>query len=195
MQLSPTEESKKVMPDPDEEYRLRLPLTEGGPLYILASFVPTPQDVVERMLELANITDQDVVYDLGCGDGRVVITAARNYGARGVGVDIEPHWVDQSVFMATQAKVDHLVTFSHQDALTTDLSPATVVTLYLVSWSTAKLQPIIRRQVKPGTRIISHSFGVDDWEPVKVERFTDSSGSVRTLYLWVVEDTVGSERG
>ena len=147
------------------------------------------------MLELANITSQDVVFDLGCGDGRVVITAAGRYGARAVGVDIESHWVDQSVSNAKQAEVEHLVTFSHQDALTTNLSDATVVMLYLVHWSTTKLQPIIRGQVKAGTRIVSHGFGGDDWEPVKVEKFTDASGSVRTLYLWVVDDIGRTEEG
>ena len=172
---------------PDEEFRLSLALPAGASLDILAPYVPTPHDVVERMLQLANITNQDVVYDLGCGDGRIVITAATKYGARGVGVDIEPHWVNESLSNAQAANVEHLVTFSHQDAMTTDLSPATVVVLYLVHSSTAKIQPIIRRQVKPGTRIVSHSFGADDWEPMKVEKFTDSSGSVRKLYLWVVE--------
>ena len=139
------------------------------------------------MLQLANITNQDVVYDLGCGDGRIVITAATKYGARGVGVDIEPHWVNESLSNAQAANVEHLVTFSQQDAMTMDLSAATVVMLYLVHSSTAKIQPIIRRQVKPGTRIVSHSFCADDWEPMKVDKFSDSSGSVRKLYLWVVE--------
>lgn len=158
------------------------------PLYILAPFVPTPEDVVERMLELANVTSRDLVYDLGCGDGRILITAARKYGARGVGVDIEPYWVAESQSNATKAGVDHLVTFSLQDAMTVDVSPATVVMLYLVHWSTSKVQPIIKRQVKPGTRIVSHSFDVDEWTPFKTEKFTDAGGSVRTLYLWIVGD-------
>lgn len=172
---------------PDEEFKLSLSLPAGAPLDILAPYVPTPQDVVERMLELANITDQDVVYDLGCGDGRIVITAATKYGARGVGVDIEPHWVKEALSNAQEANVEHLVTISHQDAMTLDLSAATVVMLYLVHSSTAKIQPVIRRQVKPGTRIVSHSFDAQNWEPVKVEKFTDAIGSVRTLYLWIVE--------
>jgi SAM-dependent methyltransferase len=178
------------MSNADEKGGLSFPFTAGVPLYILAPFVPTPQDVVEQMLKLANITSRDLVYDLGCGDGRIVITAARKYGARGVGVDIEPYRVAESQANAKQAGVEQLVTFSLQDALTVELSPATVVMLYLVPWSTAKLQPIIKRQVKPGTRIVSHSFGVDDWAPVKIEKFTDASGSVRTLYLWIVDDSV-----
>ena len=108
------------------------------PLYILAPYVPTPLDVVERMLELAQVTSRDTIYDLGCGDGRIVITAARKYGARGVGVDIEQHWATESQTNAQQAGVEDLVTFSAADALTVDLTPATVVTLYLVEWSTAR---------------------------------------------------------
>ena len=167
---------------------------DGVPEYILAPFVPTSTEVVERMLQLADVTSRDLVYDLGCGDGRIIIAAARKYGARGVGVDIEPYWVGESQSNAKKAGVEPLVTFSLQDAMTVDLSPATVVMLYLVHWSTAKLQPIITRQVKPGTRIVSHSFGVDDWTPVKTEKFTDASGAVRTLYLWIVNDDVRLER-
>ncbi len=167
---------------------------DGIPQYILAPFVPTPIDVVERMLQLADVTSRDQVYDLGCGDGRIIITAASKYGARGVGVDTEAYWVADSQSSAKQAGVEHLVQFNHQDALTVDLSPATVIMLYLVAWSTAKLQPIIKRQVKRGTRIVSHSFGVDGWTPVKIEKFTDAGGSVRTLYLWIVDDGVRVER-
>ena len=163
------------------------------PLYILAPYVPTPQDVVERMLELAQVTSRDIVYDLGCGDGRIVITAARKYGARGVGVDIEPYWATESQTNAQQAVVEHLVTFKADDALTVDLTAATVVTLYLVEWSTAKLQPIIRSQVKAGTRIVSHSFGLDmgGWKPNQTETFIDSTGVTRQLHLWIVETNSG----
>jgi cyclopropane fatty-acyl-phospholipid synthase-like methyltransferase len=180
------------MPSVDEKDGLSFPFADGGPRYILAPFVPTPEDVVERMLQLAEVTSRDVVYDLGCGDGRIIITAATKYGARGVGVDIEPYWVAESRANAKKAGVDHLVTFSLQDAMTVDLSAATVVMLYLVHWSTAKLQPIIKRQVKPGTRVVSHSF-MGDWTPVKTETFTDASGSVRRLYLWIVDDGVRPE--
>jgi cyclopropane fatty-acyl-phospholipid synthase-like methyltransferase len=153
--------------------------------YILAPYVPTPHEVVDRMLQLAEVTDRDVVYDLGCGDGRIVIAAAPQFGARGVGVDIEPHWIEESQRNAELAGVDQLVTFKLQDALTVDLSPATVVTLYLVEWSTSKLRPIIESTVKPGTRIVSHSFGIESWAPAKVERFVDASGHDRTLHLWI----------
>ena len=159
------------------------------PLFILAPYVPTPQDVVERMLELAQVTSRDILYDLGCGDGRIVITAATKYGAGGVGIDIEPYWVTESQTNAQKAGVEDLVTFSLNDALTVDLTGATVLTLYLVEWSTAKLQPIIRSQVKAGTRIVSHSFGVDmaDWKPNQTETFIDSTGVARRLHVWIVE--------
>jgi ubiquinone/menaquinone biosynthesis C-methylase UbiE len=150
------------------------------PLYILAPFVPTPTNVVDRMLALAEVTDRDLVYDLGCGDGRIIIAAAKQRGARGLGVDIEPHWVETAQVNAKQAAVEHLVEFKVQDAMTLDLAPATVIMLYLVQWSTTKVQPLIRSMVKPGTRIVSHSFNMDDWEPAKVEA-VDSEGKSNNL--------------
>lgn len=177
----------------NEKDRFSFPFENSGPLYILAPFVPTPNDVVERMLELAQVTSADIVYDLGCGDGRILITAAKKYGARGFGVDIEPYWVAESQARAKEAGVDHLATFSLQDAMTVDLSPATVVMIYAVQWAMEKLEPLIKSQVKPGTRVVSHSFAMGDWEPVKTETFTDANGSVRTLYLWTVEDGVGDD--
>ena len=155
----------------------------------LAPYVPTPQDVVERMLALANVTAKDTVYDLGCGDGRIVVTAAKKYGARGVGVDINPDRINESKANAKAAGVEHLVDFRLQDAMTVDVSPATVVTLYLLSSSNAKLRPILTRQLKPGARIVSHAFSMGDWEPAKTDTFTDSGGSQRTLYMWVTDGT------
>ena len=157
------------------------------PRYILAPFVPTPHDVVDQMLMLANVTSEDLVYDLGCGDGRIIIAAARQCGARGLGVDIEPYWIEASQANARQTGVEHLVTFKLQDALTVDLSPATVLMLYLVHWSTTKFRPLITSMAKPGTRIVSHSFSMDNWAPVKVKKFVDANGDARTLYLWIVE--------
>ncbi|HEX7088097.1 MAG TPA: methyltransferase domain-containing protein [Vicinamibacterales bacterium] len=156
----------------------------------LAPYVPTPQDVVERMLALANVTAKDTVYDLGCGDGRIVVTAAKKYGARGVGVDINPDRIKESKANAKAAGVEHLVEFRLQDAMTVDVSKATVVTLYLLSSSNAKLRPILTRQLKPGARIVSHAFSMGDWEPAKTDTFTDSGGSQRTLYLWVTDGKV-----
>jgi SAM-dependent methyltransferase len=157
-------------------------------MYILAPFVPTPSAVVERMLQLGRVTSQDVVYDLGCGDGRIIIAAAKNCGARGVGLDIEPYRVTESQSKAQAAGVEHLVTFKHQDAMTADLSAATVVMLYLVHWSTEKLRPLIAKTARAGTRIISHNFRMGDWTPIKTEEFADESGNTHTLYLWIVGD-------
>jgi SAM-dependent methyltransferase len=156
----------------------------------LAPYVPTPQEVVDKMLRLANITKADVVYDLGCGDGRIPITAARVYGARGVGVDIDPQRIAESNANAKVAGVTDLVTFKLQDAMKTDVSEATVVTLYLLSASNLKLRPILTRQLKPGARIVAHSFGMGDWEPDAVDTFNDSAGSRRTLYLWKADGKV-----
>ena len=153
----------------------------------LAPYVPTPQDVVDRMLSLANVTSSDVVYDLGCGDGRIVITAAKKFGAHGVGVDIDPERIKESQANAKAAGVEHLVSFKQQDAMTVDVSPASVVTLYLLSSSNAKLRPILTRQLKPGSRIVSHAFGMGDWNADKTDIFTDSGGTQRTLYLWTVD--------
>jgi SAM-dependent methyltransferase len=156
----------------------------------LAPYVPTPQEVVDRMLELAQVTKADVVYDLGCGDGRIPITAAKRYGARGVGVDIDPQRIAESVANAKAAGVSHLVTFTLQDAMKTDVSPATVVTLYLLSSSNLKLRPILTRQLKPGARIVAHNYSMGDWEPDKVDTFTDTSSTRRTLYLWKADGKV-----
>ena len=156
----------------------------------LAPYVPTPQDVVDRMLSLANVTGADVVYDLGCGDGRIVITAAKTFGARGVGVDIDPDRIKESQANAKAAGVEHLVIFKLQDAMTVDVSPATVVTLYLLSSSNAKLRPLLTRQLKPGARIVSHAFSMSDWTPEKTDVFTDSGGTQRTLYRWITDGKV-----
>ncbi len=156
----------------------------------LAPYVPTPQDVVDRMLALAGVGKNDVVYDLGCGDGRIPITAARRFGARGVGVDIDPQRIEEANASAAAAGVTGLVTFKLQDAMKTDVSEATVVTLYLLSASNLKLRPILTRQLKPGARIVSHSFGMGDWRAEKVDTFVDADGRSQTLYLWRTDGTV-----
>jgi len=156
----------------------------------LAPYVPTPQDVVDRILGLAEVSSNDVVYDLGCGDGRIVITAARKFGSRGVGVDIDSERIRESQANAKAAGVEALVTFKLQDAMTVDVSKATVVTLYLLSSSNARLRPILTRQLRPGARIISHAFSMGDWAPEKTDLFTDSGGTQRTLYRWVTDGKV-----
>jgi SAM-dependent methyltransferase len=157
---------------------------------ILAPFVPTPQNVVDRMLALAGVTSKDMVYDLGCGDGRIVITAAKTYGAHAVGIDIDPERIKESRANAKAAGVEHLVSFKLEDAMKADLSRATVVTLYLLTASNEMLRPILTRQLKPGARIVSHAFGMGDWEPLKTEKVPDDGGFNRTIYLWKADGKV-----
>ncbi len=156
----------------------------------LAPYVPSPYDVVNRMLTLAEVTADDVVYDLGSGDGRIVITAAQRYGARGVGIDIDPQRIAESNANAERAGVQHLVEFIEMDVMEADVSEATVVTLYLLSSSNARLRPILTRQLRPGARIVSHAFSMGDWEADVVDRYEDVRGHMRTLYLWRTDGTV-----
>jgi precorrin-6B methylase 2 len=150
----------------------------------LAPYVPTPQDVVDRMLSLAGVTKNDYLIDLGCGDGRIPITAAKKYGARGLGVDIDPVRIEEANANAKAAGVTNLVTFKLQDAMTTDVSEATVVTTFLLSASNLKLRPILTKQLKPGSRIVAHNFSFGDWTPEKSDTFKDADGRSRTLYLY-----------
>jgi SAM-dependent methyltransferase len=150
-------------------------------------FVPTPPEVVERMLELAEVRRGDVVYDLGSGDGRIVIRAAKRYGVRGVGIEIDPDLVQRSRDNARTEQVDHLVEFREQDALTVDVSPATVVTLYMLPDFNAKLRPILERQLRPGSRVVSHDYPIEGWVPAKVEKLPEGILHDHTVYLWKVE--------
>jgi SAM-dependent methyltransferase len=152
----------------------------------LAPFVPTPQEVVDRMLQMAEVKKDDVVYDLGCGDGRLVITAAKQYGARGVGIDIDAARIAESKANAKAAGVEHLVEFRQQDALTVDVSSASVVTLYLLTAANLRLRPTLQKTLKPGSRVVSHQFGMGDWVPTRTETIVDQRGTARLLYLWVI---------
>lgn len=153
------------------------PLREPDVIY-----VPTPQNVVEAMLKLANVTSSDVVYDLGSGDGRIPITAAEKYGARGVGIDINPERIKEANANLAKSKAGDKVRFLNQDLFETDLSPATVITLYLLPSLNQKLIPKLK-QLKPGTRIVSHSFDMgSEWPPEKTE---DVQG--RMIYYWTIK--------
>jgi protein-L-isoaspartate O-methyltransferase len=157
----------------------------------LAPYVPSPPEVVERMLALAKVTKEDVVFDLGSGDGRIPITAAALYGARGVGIEIEPRLVGEAQARARAAGVAHLVEFRQADVLTSDISEATVVTLFLLSSSNARLRPMLTRQLKPGARIVSHAFSMGPgWPPDAVDRFTSPRGDEITLYLWKADGKI-----
>jgi SAM-dependent methyltransferase len=140
----------------------RLLLAQRGPDVM---FVPTPNEVVDKMLEVAKVTANDIVYDLGCGDGRIPITAAQRYGARGVGIDIDPQRIRESLENAKNAKVEDKVRFIEGDLFEANISEATVVTLYLLTSLNEKLRPKLLRDLKPGTRVVSHGFGMGSWEP------------------------------
>lgn len=154
----------------------------------LAPFIPTPEDVVDRMLTLAKVTPDDVVYDLGCGDGRIPIAAAKKYGAKGVGLDLDPSLVELAKSNAKAAGVDRLVDFRVQNVLTADVSRATVVTLYLLSSSNERLRPMLQQQLKPGARIVSHAFSMGrGWPADSVDQFVSARGDEITLYLWKIK--------
>lgn len=146
-------------------------------------YVPTPQAVVDEMLRLANVQSNDLVYDLGSGDGRIVITAAQKYGARGIGIDINPERIREANENAEKAKVTDRVEFRQQDLFQTDFKDATVVTLYLLPALNVKLRPKLLRELKPGTRIVSHAFDMGEWKPEKV---VEVEG--KTVYYWVVPE-------
>jgi cyclopropane fatty-acyl-phospholipid synthase-like methyltransferase len=149
-------------------------------------FVPTPEEVVDRMLELAEVKKGDVVYDLGSGDGRIVIRAAKKYGVKGIGIEIDADLVARSRLRAKDEGVGHLVEFREQDALTADVSPATVVTLYMLPEFNIKLRPTLERQLRPGTRVVAHDFGIDGWTPTTVEKIEGGWLHTHTLYLWKI---------
>ena len=159
-----------------------LPTWTGGEV----PFVPTPPDVIDRMLEMAQVKSGDVIYDLGSGDGRIVIQAAKRYGVRGVGIEIDPDLVQKARDNAFREKVDKLVEFRAQDALTVDVSPATVVTLYMLPEFNAKLRPIFDRQLKPGARVVSHDFEIQGWVPDKVESIKGSFLHDHIIYLFEI---------
>ncbi len=150
----------------------------------LAPFVPTPMEVVEKMLELAQVKSSDVLYDLGSGDGRIVITAAEKYGARAVGFEIDPELVEESRDNARREGVSHLVEIRQQDLMTADFSAATVVTIYLHPESNLLVRPLLRSQLKPGSRVVSNDFDMGDWKPDVTGEAVDSLGDIYTVYLW-----------
>ena len=133
-------------------------------------FVRSTPEVIDRMLELARVKPGDVVYDIGSGDGAIIIRAAKKYGVKGVGIEIDQDLVLKARNNAFREKVEHLVEFRAQDAFTADVSPATVVTLYMLPNFNAKLRPMLDRQLKPGSRVVSHDFPIQGWVPDKVER-------------------------
>ena len=183
--------------DPGKPYSFRSDLGSGIDLYLgahgradaadLAPYVPSPTAVVDKMLELAQVTRQDVLYDIGCGDGRIVIAAARKYGAAGVGIDIDKGMVETSRKNAKAAGVERFVEFICMDATKADVSAATVVTLYLLPESNALLRPILDKQLRPGTRVVSHNYVIPGWEQKETQSVTlkDQYGTDHTIYVYV----------
>jgi SAM-dependent methyltransferase len=160
-------------------------------------FVPTPIEVVDQMLELAAVAKGDVVYDLGSGDGRIVIRAAKKYGVRAVGIEADPLLIAKAREAAKAEGVSDLVEFRAEDALKADLSPATVITVYMLPWFNEAMKPSFRKYLKPGTRIVAHDFGIEGWEPdatIKLPEPEVKTGGRRhyhTLYLWRIRITDG----
>jgi ubiquinone/menaquinone biosynthesis C-methylase UbiE len=146
-------------------------------------YVPTPDAVVEKMLEVAKVGPRDVVYDLGSGDGRIVITAAKKYRARGVGIDIDPQRIKEAQDNARKAGVADRVEFRQGDLFQADIKDATVVTLYLLSSVNLQLRPKLLAELKPGTRVVSHAFQMGDWKPAEVHRVDRTS-----VYYWVIPE-------
>ena len=151
-------------------------------------YVPTTEEAVMAMLKLADVKESDVVYDLGCGDGRIVIAAAKEYGAHGVGIDINPERIQEAEANAKKAGVEKLVRFEEKDLFKADIHEATVVTLFLLESVNLKLRPKLLKDLKQGTRIVSNSFGMGDWKPDKEMNVGDASEETfsHRLYLWVV---------
>ena len=145
------------------------------------AYAPTPPAVVEAMLELAQVTSDDVVYDLGCGDGRIVVAAAKHRGARGVGIDIDPDRITEAVALAEREAVTDQVTFVLDDLFEADFRDATVVMLYLQPEPNLRLRPRLLAELRPGTRVVSHSYDMGDWEPDEMRRVAG-----RRIYLWTI---------
>jgi cyclopropane fatty-acyl-phospholipid synthase-like methyltransferase len=146
-------------------------------------FVPTPERVVEKMLEVAKVSPKDVVYDLGSGDGRIVIAAAKKHGARAVGIDIDPERIKEARDNARRAGVSDRVEFRQEDLFKADFSEATVVTMYLLTGVNQRLRPKLLAELKPGTRLVSHAFDMGDWKPTQTHKVGTS-----TVYYWVVPE-------
>lgn len=148
-------------------------------------FVTTPETVVAEMLRMADVKKDDVLYDLGCGDGRIVVTAAREFGTRGVGIDVNPERIKESTERAREAGVSDRVKFVEEDIFAADLREASVVTMYLLPDVNLRLRPKLLSELKPGTRIVSHNYGMGDWKPEKVRQVRSPRGA-HTIFYWVV---------
>jgi hypothetical protein len=154
----------------------------------MAPFVTTPPEVVCVMLKLAELKKGDVLYDLGSGDGRIAIEAARKYGVKAVGFEIDPGLVKESRQRIKEAGLEGLVEIREQDIRTVDFTAATVVTMYLYPAANLRLRPLLMSRLPPGSRVVSHQFDMGSWNPASIERLTDASGLTRTVYLWRITE-------
>jgi hypothetical protein len=158
----------------------------------LAPFDPTPQEVVERLLALAAVRQGDLLYDLGSGDGRILIAAAKIYGVKSVGFEIDPGLVKLARENVRQEKMEELVEIRQQDFMTADLSPASVVTLYLSNDGNLAVRPKLMRELKPGARVVSYTFDMGDWPSKIAETYRDAAGHSHLLYLWQMSEPIAS---
>jgi ubiquinone/menaquinone biosynthesis C-methylase UbiE len=153
-------------------------------------FVPTPPEVVDEMLKLVNLKTGDILYDLGCGDGRIVIAAAKRFGVKALGIDIDPVRIKESTDNAAAAGLEGKVRFIQQDLFESDFKDATVVTMYLLTSVNLRLRPKLLAELKPGTRLVSHSFDMGEWKADKTSLIETSYGDVRDVHFWIVPANV-----
>lgn len=168
------------------EHVVRIHATRVGSRRPKVRFEPTPPGLVAQLLELADVGPDDVLYDLGCGDGRIVIAAARDYGARGVGFDIDPDLIAQARRAACAAGVAERVEFVQQDLYEADVRPASVVALFLLPEANLLLRPRLLSELQPGARIVSYIHDMREWRPARSRHFVDKKGWHHRMFLWVV---------
>ena len=164
------------------------PFGQGPPgtyLERIVPYVPTPPEIVDKMLELAKVTPDDVVYDLGSGDGRIVITAAQKFGARAVGVELDPDLVSKSTARIKELGLADRAQILHENMFNVTFRRATVVTLYLLTSVNEKLRPVLEKQLRPGARIVCHDFQVPGWDPEKTVEVNSNNGISHKLYLYI----------
>ena len=166
---------------------------DNPPFTLDVPYVPTPELIVDEMLKMAQVDGDDVLYDLGSGDGRIPITAAQRFGTKGVGIDLNPERINEAKENAREAKVADKVTFIEGNIFELDFSEATVVSLYLFPEVNMKLRPRILR-MKPGTRVISHNYDMGDWKPEQTKKVKAPNGTAHTIYLWRVPPNTSIEK-
>ncbi len=175
-----------------------LAAAQNPPPKLDVPYLPTTEEAVRAMLKLADVKSSDVVYDLGCGDGRIVVAAAQAFGARGVGIDIDPARIAEANANAKKAGVEKLVRFEEADLFQADIHEASVVTLFLLSSVNLKLRPKLLADLKPGTRIVSNTFDMGDWQPAKELNLGDSDSDdnyfSRKLFMWIVPERSGANK-